>query len=110
MSRALLTLLLSFISFAAFAQSGNITGNIIDENNEPIVGASVAVQGTTLGTISDLDGNFTISAKPKDNLVISFLGFVSQTIAVGNQTNLNIVLIEDSQELEEVVVVWAMEW
>lgn len=91
-----------------FAQtSGNLTiqGHIKDIYGEPIIGASILEKGTTNGTITDFDGNFTLSAPANSLLSISYIGYITQEIAVRNQTSLQIVLEEDVEALEEVVVV-----
>jgi TonB-linked SusC/RagA family outer membrane protein len=85
------------------AQSGTITGKVLDESGEPIIGASVQVIGTTTGTITDADGNFSIAAPAKSNLQISYIGFISQNVKAENGKS--ITLKEDNQQLEEVVVV-----
>ncbi|CAM4248957.1 SusC/RagA family TonB-linked outer membrane protein [Zobellia nedashkovskayae] len=82
-----------------------ITGSVIDENNQPIPGANIVVKGTTNGTQSDFDGNFSITASPTDVLSISYLGFAVQTITVGSQSTITITLQEDASQLEEVVVI-----
>jgi len=87
-----------------FAQS-RITGNISDPNGEPIIGASVAVKGTTNGTITDMDGNFVLSANNNSTLVVSFIGFRKQEVNVAGKSNIRIVLLEDTELLDEVVVV-----
>ena len=92
-------------SVASFAQT-TITGTVIDAaNDEPVIGASVLVQGTTTGTITDFDGNFTLSVPAGAVLQISYMGYKTQEVPVGSQTVLRIVLHEDSELLEEVVVV-----
>lgn len=85
-------------------QSKTITGTVSD-NMGPIVGANVVEKGTTNGVITDLDGKFTLSVKQGATLVVSFIGYVNQEIRITNQTNLNILLKEDSEMLDEVVVV-----
>ncbi|MCD8260238.1 MAG: carboxypeptidase-like regulatory domain-containing protein [Bacteroides sp.] len=82
-----------------------ITGTVMDKN-ETIIGANVMIKGTTNGTITDLDGNFIIS-NVLDNAIlqISYIGYITQEIRVGNQSNLQIVLVEDAQALDELVVV-----
>ncbi|MDO4162915.1 MAG: TonB-dependent receptor [Bacteroides sp.] len=86
-------------------QAGTVKGTVFDANGEPVIGANVMLKGTTNGTITDIDGNFTLS-NAKGTLVVSFIGYKSQEIVVnGNETNLKIVLKEDSELLEEVVVV-----
>lgn len=84
-------------------QVQTVKGNVVDEAGEPIIGASVIVDGTFVGTITDLDGNFTISVPSNDKITVSFMGYVSQTLS--NFTNTRIVLKEDYMQLDEVVVV-----
>ena len=82
-----------------------ITGTVLDEFNEPAIGASVTEKGTTRGTATDIDGNFELSVGENAVLVVSYIGYTAQEIPVGNQTNFSIVLREDAQLLEEVVVI-----
>ena len=90
---------------AIVQQASKIQGTVVDETGEPIIGVTIQVKGKpNLGTITDVDGNFSINVSPKDVLVISFIGFVTQEIKVGNQTSLRITLKEDSEVLDEVVV------
>lgn len=86
-------------------QTKEIKGVIVDNSGIPVIGASVQVQGTTNGTITDMDGNFTLNASSDDVLTISYIGYVTQNIKVGNKTSFNIVLKEDNKTLDEVVVV-----
>ncbi|MGB5668049.1 MAG: TonB-dependent receptor [Maribacter sp.] len=88
----------------SFAQQ-TVTGTVTDETGQGVPGANIIVQGTTNGTQSDFDGNFSISASPSDVLSISYLGYSTQTITVGNQTTINVQLVEDASQLEEVVVI-----
>ncbi|WP_289132908.1 SusC/RagA family TonB-linked outer membrane protein, partial [uncultured Bacteroides sp.] len=92
-------------SLGNFLQQGNIKGKVVDTNGEPIIGANVVVVGTSNGTISDVEGNFTISASQGDVLKVSFIGFVDKTVTVAEQTTLQIVLAEDAKTLDEVVVI-----
>ena len=86
-------------------QVGTVKGIVVDATGEPVIGANVMIKGTSNGTITDIDGNFNLS-NAKGTLVISFIGYKSQEIVVnGNETNLKVVLKEDSELLEEVVVV-----
>ena len=87
-----------------FAQ-GNLSGKIVDEDNQPLIGATVAVKGTTNGTVTDLDGNFSINAAEGNTLVISYTGYATQEVAVGASRTLNLTLATDSELLDEVVVV-----
>lgn len=87
-------------------QNKKVTGVVVDTNGYPIIGANVVVKGTTNGNITDIDGKFALENVP-DNaiLLISYIGYKSQEISVKNQTALNITLIEDSETLDEVIVV-----
>lgn len=89
------------------AQQGKkITGVVVDATGEPVIGANVVVKGTTNGTITDFDGNFSIEDVPAGaTLQISYIGYLTKEVPVGNQTALQITLTEDSQALDEVVVV-----
>lgn len=71
----------------------------------PLIGVSVQVKGTSNGAITDLDGNYTVTVQPRQTLVFSYIGFVTQEVEITNQRTLNIVMNEDSETLEEVVVV-----
>ncbi len=81
-----------------------VTGTVSDSQG-PVIGASVVEKGTTNGVVTDFDGNFTLNVKPGATLVISYIGYTTQEVAVGNQSNFNITLLEDNAQLEEVVVV-----
>ncbi|MGN0048513.1 MAG: SusC/RagA family TonB-linked outer membrane protein [Bacteroides sp.] len=85
-------------------QTKKITGTVSDAMG-PIIGANVLEKGTTNGVITDIDGNFTLNVKPGATLVISYIGYVTQEVKTDNQTNLTITLKEDSEMLDEVVVV-----
>lgn len=82
-----------------------IVGTVYDEKGDPIIGANVVIKGTITGVLTDIDGKFTINASIGDKLVISFIGFKSQTITIKDQSPLIINIQEDTQMLEEVVVV-----
>lgn len=86
-------------------QTKNVTGKVVDGNGEPVIGANVVVKGTTNGTITDLDGNFSVEADSKAVLNVSYIGYLSKEVVVGNQNVLNIVLLEDTKTLDEVVVI-----
>jgi TonB-linked SusC/RagA family outer membrane protein len=90
----------------AYAQDGKIiTGTVVDATGEPVIGASIAEKGTTNGTVTNTDGNFSLNVSQGATLVISYIGYMSQEIAVGNQTILNVTMSENYQALDEVVVV-----
>ena len=90
----------------AVQQGKRVTGVVLDNAGIPIIGANIIVKGTTNGTVTDFDGNYTLEEVPADAvLVISYIGYLSQEIPVGNQTNIKVTLVEDTQALDEVVVV-----
>lgn len=91
---------------AIVAQTGKTIKGVVSDQNEPIIGANVMVKGTTNGTITDYDGNFSLTNVPENAILqISFIGYLPQEVKVGNQQNLKIILKEDNQTLDEVVVV-----
>ncbi len=89
------------------AQSRSISGTILDAAlGDPVPGATVLVKGTTRGTATDLDGKFTLQLQPGDQvLVVSFVGYITQEVEIGNQTNITVSLEEDIQSLQEAVVI-----
>ena len=103
MKTKLLFMLLLFLCVStAWGQSKSISGKVTSTtDNEPVIGASVVVKGTTNGTITDFDGNFTLSADANSTLVISFVGYVTQEIALSGNTSVNVLLKEDTQMLDE---------
>ena len=86
-------------------QTKTVTGTVIDAAGIPVIGANVLVKGTTNGTITDIDGNFTLEVSSGDVLEISYIGYVTQELPVGNKSQFNVTLAEDTQALDEVVVV-----
>lgn len=102
---SLLLLFMAFVSVQVYAQDVKVSGTINDSMG-PIIGANVIEKGTTNGVITDVDGKFTLTVSSKDAVIqISYIGFTSQEFKVGNQTVFNIKLSEDTQKLDEVVVV-----
>lgn len=85
-------------------QSSTIRGTVVDANGIPVIGASVLVKGTSNGTITDIDGNFTLQ-NTSGTLVVSYIGYKTQEVSIQNQKVFNIVLKEDTEVLDEVVVV-----
>lgn len=96
---------LLLISTTTFAQTKTVTGMVKDQLKEPLIGASVLIQGTSTGTITDLEGRYSIAAQPDDILVFSYVGMTPQSIKVGAQSVINVTLNEDSQTLAETVVI-----
>jgi TonB-linked SusC/RagA family outer membrane protein len=86
-------------------RGNTITGTVLDENGEPIPGATITIKGTTRGVIADMDGTFTIQATPANQLEISYLGYQKFTVTVGEQTRINVALTPNVNELDEVTVV-----
>lgn len=82
-----------------------LTGVVVDERGEPVIGANVMEKGTSNGVITDIDGNFSISVASRSLLQVTYIGYINHETTVNNQKNIQIVLKEDSQSLEEVVVV-----
>ena len=104
--RLLLVVLFSMVASFAFAQNKSVSGSVVDAKGEAIIGASVLVKGTSNGTISDMDGNFSLKNVPNNaTLQVSFIGYVAQTISVAGKNTIKVVLQENSQVLDEVVVV-----
>nr|WP_320039588.1 TonB-dependent receptor [uncultured Bacteroides sp.] len=91
-------------SISVFAQKSMITGKVVDVNNEPLIGVNVLVKGTTNGTVTDIDGKYSISAPSGSTLSFTYVGFTAQLIKV-TQNVINVILKEDSKTLNEVVVV-----
>ena len=105
LQRLMFTVLFAVFAIGAFAQN-KVTGTVVDVQGEPIIGASVVVKGTSNGTVTDFDGKFTVANAPaKGSLVISYVGYRSQTITLGGKSDFKITLEEDKQLLDEVVVV-----
>lgn len=86
-------------------QSNKITGIIKDQEGEPIIGANITVKGQSIGTITDIDGRFVLEASANAIIQISYIGYVSQEVNIENKKNLNIILKEDTEMLDEVVVI-----
>src|SRR5690606_35848284 len=82
-----------------------VKGTVTDASGEPIPGVTVSIPGTGIGTATDLDGNYSLTVPEGSTLVFSFIGFTSQSIVVGNQTEINVTMVEDVASLDEVVVV-----
>lgn len=104
-NRSFLLIILLSTAMFSFAEQ-LVTGVVLDQQSEPIIGAAVKIVGTTQGTVTDYDGNFTLQANPNQSVEVSYLGYVSQVVTVAQlQKNGKVFLKEDTQALEEVVVV-----
>lgn len=92
-------------SAAVFAQTGRVSGKVLDENGEPLIGAGVVVKGTTNGTMTGLDGEFSLDVPKGAALTISFIGYLDGEIVPGTRSNVEITLEPDTKLLDEVVVI-----
>ncbi|MEZ3591747.1 MAG: TonB-dependent receptor [Muribaculaceae bacterium] len=93
------------LSLPALAQKITVTGTVVDATGEPLIGASVLEQGTAVGTATDIDGNYSISVSPKSSLVVSYVGYNTQTIPVNGRTTIDVTLTENTVVLNEVVAI-----
>lgn len=104
--RLFFLVLLATLSIGVHGQTKTISGVVLDKTGESVIGASVIVKGTTNGTITDFDGNFSLHSVPSSGaVVVSFVGYKTAEVAVNNQTSLKVILNEDIETLDEVVVV-----
>lgn len=101
----LLTACLLIAAVPAFAQTKTVTGTVTDMLGDPLIGASVLVQGTSNGVITDIDGKYSIQVTPENTLEFSYVGMVKQAIKVGNQSVIDVQLKDDSNMLAETVVI-----
>ena len=102
-----ITFLILFLLPAVASAQNVLTGHVTDaRTNEPLIGVSVVLkENTTVGTITDLDGNFKLEAPASSTLVFSYIGYTTQEVAVKGRRILEVTLTEDSKTLDEVVVV-----
>ncbi len=105
MKKQLLTLLLCLLGCAVGYAQSLITGTVVDDSGEPLVGVNVLIKGTSTGTMTDFDGKFSLSATAKDVLVFSYLGFKSEEVQANTKRPMSVALHEDKQALDEVVVI-----
>jgi len=94
------------LSIDAYAQTRSLSGTVVDQSGQPVIGAAVMlVGGGNVGTVTDIDGKFSLNIPANSSITVSFMGYVDQTVVVGTQDNIKIVLVEDTQLLEETVVI-----
>ncbi|MEN8765335.1 MAG: TonB-dependent receptor [Wenyingzhuangia sp.] len=107
LKKSITLIALLFFNLALFAQENyNLSGTVLSQSdNSPIPGVNVIIKGSSIGSISDFDGNYQLSVKKGDVIVLSYLGFKTKEISISGQNNLTSVLQEDASALEEVVVV-----
>ena len=101
-----LTVLLSVSAATAFAQNVTVKGKVTDQNGEPVIGASVMLSGNqTVGALTDMDGNYSISVPSKSTLIFSCIGYATQNVAVDGRTTVDVIFSEDTEFLDETVVI-----
>ena len=100
----ILTLLLAFVIQISFAQQKNVTGTVSDTDGMSLVGATVIISGTSNGTTTDFDGNFSIKSSVGDVLKISYLGYADQFATVNDTNNIIVVMQANDSQLDEVVI------
>lgn len=93
------------VSLNKFQQSKKITGVVKDKQGSPVIGANIVLKGTTVGTITDAEGRFSLETDNHTALVVSYIGFLTQEVNIANKTDFNIILSENMTDLEEIVVV-----
>lgn len=93
------------LSFPALAQHITVTGTVVDSTDEPLIGASVVAEGTSIGVATDIDGNFRIDVDPNAVLVVSYVGYNTQRVPVEGRTHIDVTLSENSVVLGEVVAI-----
>ena len=103
--RMLILSLFVLCTTVVFAQQKPIKGTVVDATGEPLIGVNVSVKGTAIGIITDIDGKYTLEVPTNATLVFSYIGYRTQELSVGNQTTINITMQEDTQNIDEVVVV-----
>ncbi len=100
----ILTLLLAFVVHVSFAQDKTITGTVVDQDGIPLPGVNILIEGTTTGTQTDFDGNYTIVASTGQTLLFTYVGEKDVRVVVGQGSVINVQMEEDAQALEEVIV------
>lgn len=105
MLKKILLSLFILCSLTIYGQNLKLTGNVTDELNEALIGATISIKGTSRGTITDIDGNYQIEVSPGDQLVFSMIGMTTEEVVFRNQKSINVVLTTDTEILDEIVVI-----
>jgi len=92
------------LSTSVFAQNNIVSGKVSYDNGDPMTGVSVKIMGTKVGTITDINGNYSLNALPNATLQFSYIGMTTQTVAIAGKSVINVTLLEDTKTLDEVVV------
>ena len=105
--KTFLTLVAMLLAIPAFAQNIDVSGTVVDKDGEPLIGATVMLAGTSVGTATDLDGNYTLkNVDPKARIIFSYIGYNSLEEKIDGRTTINAVLTDNAELLEEVVLIW----
>ncbi len=106
LKRGLFLMLMSIVTFGVLSQNITVNGTVKDVSGESMIGVTVQIEGTSTGTITDIDGNFVIPNVPSNGvLVVSYVGMKTVTVEVNNRTSINVVMEDDTELLDEIVVV-----
>ena len=100
-----LLFLLCLLPLWAYAQNITVKGTVKDNTGEPVIGASVVQKGTTNGIVTDIDGNFSLNLPANSTIIVSFIGYKTQELPVAGKKEIMITMKEDTEMLDEVVVV-----
>ena len=103
--RYMVAAMASSLVLAANAQTVKVKGQVVDDKNEPVIGAYVKVKGSEKGAVTDIDGNYTIDADKNATLVVTYVGMAKQEVKVANRTLVNVVMKDNANDLNEVVVI-----
>ncbi|KGI60165.1 TonB-dependent receptor plug domain protein [Prevotella sp. DNF00663] len=102
--RTKLTVLMLCFAFGAFAQNSTVKGNVLDETGQPVIGATVKVQGTNINAITDIDGNYSINCPANGTLELSYVGYKTAYVKVGNRSKVDVKMTPEATAIDEVVV------
>ena len=104
--RVILSVLMWAVYLCVSAQNVTVKGSVTDTNGESLIGVTIQVQGTTIGTVTDIDGRFVLQNIPSGSILeVSYVGMLSRTIALEGKTTIDIVLQEDTEILDEIIVI-----
>ena len=102
----LILAMILLLNVSLFAQNGrNLTGKVLDANNDPLIGVNILIASSSTGTMTDVDGSYSLTVNSGDVVEFSYLGYCSKSVTIADQTELNVVLEEDIEGLNEIVVV-----
>ncbi len=105
LSLLMVGLLFSVVAIGQPTSPINVNGSVTDSSGEPIIGANILIKDTSSGTVTDFDGNFVIEAPGNGVLTISYIGYLTQEVAIQNRRTIQVTLIEDTELLDELVVI-----